>query len=144
MKGNLVIRGFVLFGRGQLGARLVLKNETFLPLGTSVIKWIMGWVSYSSGQMDKPTTERWLNRNFVFHGLLCLFGIRGVQRYSRSVIFRKTFSFRWTGGSFLKQDNSFRKISLRQSSLKHDDAGPSYPLFSLHFLTISEMSISAR
>lgn len=96
----------------------------------SVIKWMIAWVSYSSGQMDKPT-EKWLHRSIVFHGLFYLFGVREVQIYSRSFSCGSNIYFRWTGGSFLKRANGFQTMTLLQWSLKHNDTGPSHPFFFL-------------
>lgn len=118
---------------GRVAGAGIIKNETFLPLGMSAIKWVIVWVSCSSGQTGKAT-EKWLHGNIGFHGLFCLFGVREVQRYSRAFIFGSNICFRWTGGSFLKQANGFQTMSLLQWSLQHNDTGPSHPFsFLSHF-----------
>ena len=142
MKGNLMKSGFVLLGRGWMVAGVLFKNETFLPSGTSVVKWVTARVSYSSGQMGKLTAEKSLSRNFVFHGLLCLSGRRQVQSYSKSVIFKRHIYFRQTGGSFLKQDNLSKK-SVFYNHLSSTMMLASHThFFPLPFLTISEISAS--
>lgn len=92
--------------------------------------------------MDKPATEKWLNRNFVFDGLLRLSGGRQVQRYSRSVIFRSNTYFRWAGGSFLKQDNSFPKNRSSRVISQAQWCWTHIRFFPLPFLTISGISTS--